>query len=494
MTWRRMGLLTLLVLSFVMVGAAEGEVTQFSYEDPVFITNATTINVTVENNGTATVQGSVNVSVSFNGTVVERFEKTGKLDPEGELTLTGSFTPQEKGDYTILLEALIGDERLNRTAEFRVGGYNYSIAMFDFDQIEILGNTTNITVKLANTGVVPVRSKFRVEVYNINSTRVYTYYQPEEVIQPGENRTEYITHVAHRNGTFFLRLRAVIHGEVLLDALTLRVFPEPEQPDLPPVTIIRRKVVFQRPDVQEEEFKIRRWRINAPRRVTIEENGTITFPLTIRSTGEGTVENVMLRASATGNLTVEHSPNILFNIPPNETRNFIMKLHADVGQREGLINYQLNARRLSAQGTIGVEITPDVTVEQLRNRLEDLRFLLERARAEIRAAEQAGLNVSQARDRLQDARAELRDAEAALNRSSIPATKVAINDAQQAVSASFSALYEARSRRVQQDLTPVDPMYLLGVVALVGGSLLVGWYYRLKHRFNRRPKLLREAE
>jgi hypothetical protein len=394
-----------------------------------------------------------------------------------ELPLTGLLTFER--NVTVSVQAMQGGD----------------ISHFDVDQTIQIGNSTFIDVELANTGSVPADATYDLEVYDSNNTLLYTYPGPNRTLEPGSILARTVRHTPHNTGIYVIRLRAEVGGQQLQSAqfLSVRDRPEPDVPDT--ITITRKRVRYvYGPEPEPPEIPTRSWQVEAPRTMTMEQNGSVTLPIQIRNTGETSERNVRLSLQSSANVSIEYEPKILFNIPAGTARNFLLTVTSDGTLENQTITYTVASEDLSHTGETTIDIVPSATAAQLRQELEKLRLLISDAEAELAGLDADGLDVSGPRSDLADVKESVTDIEDYIETEEFDAAQAEIDTARKAISSVFQRLFKLQSEQLVVEAPLVQPVYLLIAASILIAVLMVGGYYYVKEKHEKRPKLLRDME
>lgn len=370
------------------------------------------------------------------------------------------------------------------------------ISHFSFDQVITIGNSTFVNLELTNTGSTVISGTYDLEVYDINNSLLYTYPGPTRTLQPGSFMKRTVKHTPHEVGTYIIRLRGVMGGDVLQTAKFLVVQEEPEPPDPEPTVITRTRVRYvYGPAPPEPEPPTRGWRVEAPRTIDLAQGGSTTLPIRITNTGEAVLRNVRLSVRSSRNITVAYDPKIMFGILSNETRNFMLTLTGDNTTREDQsISYTVSSDELSREGETEVNIVPAVTIAQLRDELAKLQLLVQDAEDEMRRLEGDGVAVPEARASLEEVRVRITEANTSIEEENLREAKNRIDSARSQMGEVFQKLFKKRSEQLVVTAPLVRPVYLLMLAAILIAVVMVGGYYYIRERHEERPKLLRDLE
>lgn len=378
-----------------------------------------------------------------------------------------------------------------------VGDSAAEISSFAFDRFIEIGEDITISAELANRGSVPLEGTFEVEVYDENHSLLYTYPGPTETVPPGGHMGRDIQHTPHETGTYTLRMIGDMGGTTLQTQRNLFVLEEPE-PDMDPDPIIIERTVVryvQPPPEPEPEPPERGWDVDVMDELELAQGSSTTIPVRIENTEEAVLRNVQMGLASSSNLSVEYDPSILFGIPPNQTRNFMLTLSVgDDVYEDQQLNWNVFENELSSSGDIQVQVTPDVTAEQLQHQLERLQRMLDDLEQELEAEEAAGFDVSDAWEHHQEAAAITEQIQQYIDDEEFDAAEAVIDDARQEIGQAYQTLFRQQSERLVVRAPLVRPLYLLLLGAVAVAVLLVAAYYYMREKRQRRPKLLREQD
>ncbi len=367
------------------------------------------------------------------------------------------------------------------------------VSLFDFDQVVQIGNSTFIDVELTNRGSVPLDATYDVEVYNSNDSLLYTYPGPERTLEPGSILARTVRHTPHDTGSYIIRLRAEIGDRQFQSArfLSVREPPEPDVPDTITITRTRVRYVYG-PEPEPPEIPTRSWRVDAPREIEMEQNGSTTLPIQITNTGEAVERNVRLLMESSANVSVEFDPKIMFAIPQETTRTFMVTVTTDGTRQDQRVEYDVVSDELSHTGETRIGIAPTVTVAQLEQELEKLRMLIGDAEAKMADLEQDGLDVSEPRSDIADVKEAVTEIEELIANEEFAAAQAAIDAARSDIGDVFQTLFRLQSEQLVVAAPLVQPVYLLIAASILIAVLMVGGYYYLREKHEERPKLLRD--
>lgn len=369
------------------------------------------------------------------------------------------------------------------------------ISRFAFDDVLTIGESTSIDIELENEGAKQVEPVgYSLQVYDANNTLLYTYPGEQNLtLGPGELHTRTIRHTPHETGSYFIRLNAEFGNDraSTSEYLFVQDEAEPVPPDPGSVTIVRRSVEYIEPP--EPPAPVRTWQVTEPDTATVAEGSTTSVPVTITGTGNRPIENVRITVRSPEKLNITYTPQILFAVPPNETKTFLLTVAAPEGSRGTAdLSYRVRSERLQGRGAIDVSIEPELTAAQLREQIALVEDLVQRARIELEAARSSGVAVAAANASLATAREDLSTARSALASGDFAATRDALTAARGSVDTTFQRLFEAEERTVEVRAPLVRPVYLVLVFSVIAAAILVGGYYYIQEQRTRRPELLRE--
>ncbi len=376
------------------------------------------------------------------------------------------------------------------------------ISSFDFDQFIRIGESITISAEIANRGTVPLDGTFDIEVYDTNNTLQYTYPGPNGTLQPGTHMGREYRHTPHETGTYTLRMQAEMGGTRLQTTRHLIVLEEPE-PDVdmnPDPIIIERTRVRYLPPLQPEpepepEPKTPGWTVDVPRSVELEQGGTTSIPIQIQNTGEATLRNIELVLQSPKNMALEYDPKIQFAIPANQSRTFMLTASTPEDVRgPHRITYSVSSNRLSRSGEIEVNVVPALTAAQLRGEADRLELMLEDLTQELDDAEATGLDVTDAHERLAAAQTTVAEIYDHIDAEEFDAARNQMETARSQIGTAYQMLFKLRSEQLVVRAPLVRPLYLLLIGAVVVAVLMVGTYYYIREKRNRRPKLLRRMD
>jgi hypothetical protein len=373
------------------------------------------------------------------------------------------------------------------------------VSRFGFGQFLTIGETAEIDVELMNQGSVPMNANYTVEVYNRSNVLLYRYPGPTVTLQPGEFASRTVRHAPHETGTYIVRLRARM-GTTLHQTGKFLVVSDESQNDTQTITLVRKQINWIDPpplpgDDEEEETLSRSWRVDSPREVVMQDGGRTLVPIRITNSGEASIRQVRISLSSSENITVDYSPKMMFEIPSNETKSFLVDVSARNGTLEDQeLRYKLTTPHFARTETITFSISPTTSLRQLRQEVENLEGLMIQLRAEINATARRGTDVGKARTLALEAQGSIADARETLEAEDIRGTRQDIRTAREDIDAAFQALFEARSQPEPVKAPLVRPVYLLLVFSVLIAVILVSIYYYLREKHERRPKLLREME
>lgn len=374
------------------------------------------------------------------------------------------------------------------------------VSRFHFDRTLVLGNTSEIEVEIANTGSTAVKPvNFTVRVFDVNNSLLYTYPSKRVTLQPGTFFKRTVRHTPHRTGTFIIRMEARIGDDTVRTADFLFVQEPFEPPPPEPAVIVRKRVRILPAPEQEaptEPPERRSWRIDAPQEVRLSQGGNASVSLRITNTGNTAINNVRLATRSTDNVTIDFTPKILFTIPPGESSSFLLRIgttkQAMLTRTD--ISYVLRSEQLSERGSFTADISPILTLQQLRQRADNIDILITDARTEIETAERRGMNLTGAHASLRQAENAVQEARTAIKEEQVSDAGQALERADNQVQEAYQQLFEARSEQLAVRAPLVNPSYILIVFAIIIVIILVGIYYYMKAEAEKRPKLLRRLE
>lgn len=368
------------------------------------------------------------------------------------------------------------------------------ISYFQFDQIINRGNSTDIDVEITNSGSNTVENvNFTVRIFK-NGTALWSYPSRQKTLEPGSFLSQSFMHTPQDTGLYRIRLRIDVENSIIVTGAPLQVNERPtDEATNRTVTLTRKKIEYIYPEAPEEEAPSRSWDLHVPENITLEDGKTSTSTIGVENTGEAPLENVRLLLQAPVNITTDYSPEILFSVSPNTTKNFMIEFTPDEGLHgEYDIGSTLHSKRFSQKSTIDADVRPASTLKNLQQEIKNLRLVLADARTRTEVASDRGSDVEKIEKLLDQANESLETASDSVDETDIEGARAAIDTARESLDRVYTLLFQLQGHQISVRAPLINPFYIFVAVLLIGIALLlvIGYYY-LHEKHKQRPELLR---
>ncbi len=363
---------------------------------------------------------------------------------------------------------------------------------FQFQQDMTIGESIEIDIGFANLGESLMEGEYTVGIYDTRNNLLQDYPTPPVSLEPGDTKERSVKHTPDEVGTYIVGLDGKIGGRELQTHRFLYVREETEPPETITRTVTRREYVHPpEPEPPEES-----WDVTVPESFTISEEDGGMIPVEVENTGEAIIERVSIEIDSSENVSVEPTPKVMFGIEPESSKKFLLNVEArerELG--EELIRLRLRSESLSTRWKeIDLEVYPDLTIDQLRSRVDSLHSLATSAKSEIRVSERLGLNVTGPLSKIDRSMDKIEQARRYLDGEEIEQARGEIKDAEELIDEAYRELFVIRSEVFDMEVPIVRLVYIFFIVFVGIAASMVIFYYYLKKKKNKRPKLLREMD
>lgn len=358
---------------------------------------------------------------------------------------------QKKGNYIVFLVIsvlfllfLLNEAKKEITGLYTWATLNVSvksitkikITAFDYQPYLYLGDSTNITVEVENSGSTTYNEKIEIFIKNSTLDQLAYYYDALTKLNPGNRKSFGIVYLPSDYGTYYIQVRvsyADTRKTETWGIFFVREIPpvivnpgQPGQPGQPSetwgsgeagyVSSIESHAIKGAPAKKPPINYI--IDIECPDVLDISKEKTSVAYIKVKNLGNTSLHSIKITTETEANISVDIFPKSLMELPSKESSVFMLSVNVPLNIEPNLylLNFEVSSNEVSKKGKMTLNVTEFSLKDLVYQIILNYKFIIVEIENQINDASENGIKISEIQTELEKIKIDISGAEDYYNR------------------------------------------------------------------------------